>query len=668
MTEDRSYLPSCVVHLTIRYDESLQVAEGAGGNTLASSRRELTEAPETEVETVGGIRKIQASVTGRRPRPKLTASFGDITVQDYTGKRTVRAGDTASRPLTPLTYGSDGFTVIGSRVPLTGQFTMPHPREASQFTITFDYQDLPIDPRLVRALGVEVHLGTVSPDNYARGMAGERDTDGRPLSILKTRLETLDPHTGRQAYDPSTLLFFGTCDEWRVKHSLQGGSIVRLQGRDIRGILIDTKYKASKVAKVDLKQPIDRVVADLIKTMGLDHDLTIEVMTDVSEWPDGKVPSPGDANGLTRVRLGASGDKASSTPANGGSGKAGYWDLITNYCELVGGMPQFRGAALWIRPVKSVYDILLDTKNGTPFEGDQPRIVGDETIRARRMVYGRDLIELEFCRKFQNTVVPTVRCISFDDRGRGTQRFIYGQWPPNASAQAQAKADSNMIVVPQYGIRSVERLAEIARGVYEELGRGETSGTAETGVLASYGGNNADPDLLWLRPMDPVEFVVDSRALQSRAPLVSTLNNIERLTFAEEVEQLYQRLGDRDIARALTALARGAVRELLQFYQVTGIQYDWSTNGCRVQFGFQNYIVPRHHAGTSATSATSPSDVRKTQADVTGQNRAAKIKGEKAGAAVGDLTSAGLSAVRRLSPEQAGKLKRLRRRVDRGKQ
>lgn len=636
MTIDQdSFYASCVVNLTIRYDEALQVntAVGETKKSQASKRTtpNVTIGQAYATDTPAGD---SANVAPKkRPRPGLTSTvqLGSVVVTDSSGTRTVKVGDNGGQAVVPLSFGSDGYTVIGSRVPLKGSFKLPHPREAGQFSLVFDYADLPIDPRLVRALGVEIHLGTVSAENYARGMGGQTDSSGRPLSIIKTRTDQLDPKTHRAGVDLDTLLFFAVADEWDVDHDIDGGSIVTIEGRDIRGILIDAKIPPAKVAKIDLTQPIDKVVVNIIKTMGIDHDLTFDVVTDKNEWENGVVPSPGDADGLTRVRMGSSGEKPTSAPANGGgAGKSSYWDIITNYCELVGAMPQFRGNTLWIRPNKSIFAITSDTKLPTPFAGGAPRAAGNEQLRVRRMVYGRDLKKLHFSRKFAGKVVPTIRCISFDDRMAGKQRLIFGQWPPVDSLIAQAKSDSEILPVPMYGIRSPARLVEIAKGIYEELGRGETGGTAEARTLASYGGDNADPDLLRLRPMDPVEFVIDKRVLSSRSPLVSELANSERRTFAEEVAILTKKLGDADIAQALVALSRGAIRELLQYYQAVGVQYDWlgAKGGCHVAFTFQNYIVPRRSSTAYARVPTAAPET--TRADVTGQNKQSKIQGKSA--------------------------------------
>jgi hypothetical protein len=632
-----SWHPSCVVKLTIRFDESLQV----GGTGEASTSKEL-DATSQESRAVEGKRPRRAlrepvvtvgRATGQlaraldndslstldETRPAYASSFLSPGVGSVANSSGTRHED--PRSTVPLTFGTDKFTVIANRVPKRGVFTLPHPRTAAQFTLIFDYAEFPIDPRMIRAVGVEVHIGTVSAENYARGMAGEKDSAGRPLSVLNPTTQRRDPVTGRPGVNKDTLLFYGTCDTWDVDHG-EGSSTVQLKGRDIRGIFIDAKMPLAKMAKIDLDQPIDHVIQDIVSTMGIDADLRMSVATDEAEWPDGEVPSPGDAEGMTRVRQKADGQGSSSTPSTGS--KTSYWDLITNYCTIVGAMPQIVGSTIWIRPVRRVFDIVARRSTiATPFAGGQPRQVGSESIRVRRLVFGRDLKKLSFSRKFGGVVVPTIQCISFDDRAVGTQRLIFGQWPPEASVTAKTKGADEILRVPMYGVRSVEQLSRIAHGIYEEIGRGETGGSAETKNLASLGGDNADPDILRLRPTEPIEFVVDATALRTIAPVVSELNDQARRTFSEEVDVMHRRIGDRLVARALVALARGAVRELLTFYQVTGVEFEWN-NGIRTSIAFQNYIVPRQQAATD--EVTRPESIRSTDVDVVGAHRKAKVK------------------------------------------
>jgi hypothetical protein len=672
-----SYYASCVVNLILKYDEALQVAETTADFTQASITKLNHELQEIRARptTMAAAASSDDNSAARR-RAKL-ASYSQILASKIAANNTVinqhgeftsqsQAAALAARKafaikenekldqekaaidaqlnsraqgndpndpaakssepsdtqpeaisgavLVPLSYGGDKFTVFTSRVPVSANIVLPHPREAGTFTLIFDYREFPIDPRLLRAVGVEIHLGTVTADDYARGMSGKRDASGRPLSLIRTRLDMADPVTGESQVDPSTLMFFGSCDRWRVAHT-DHSSTIHLEGRDVRGIFLDTKLAYDRLDGLNTDQRIDFVVRDIIKTMASEQDFKLDVFTVPGEWPGGEVPSPGDTEGLTRVRSGAKGTSASSNPSNasggGGGNKANYWDLITNYCALVGGVPYLTNTGLWIRPARSIFDVLSDAAIATPFAGGKPRQVGDESIRVRRMVWGRNLRSLTFDRKFAGTVVPIVQVVSISDREQGINRLLIAQWPPAETPQAQSKAENEVIKIPVPGINDLDRLIEIAHDIYEEIGRGEMGGSAQTMNLASEGGSNEDADMLRLRPTDPVEFMVDARALTSAAPLVSELNEASRRSFEEEVEILYRQLGDRDIARVLVAQSRGAIPELLQFYQVSRVGFEWSSNdGVSVSFDFQNYVVSRHGQAPSVID-TNPDVARR---------------------------------------------------------
>ena len=743
--ESTSFFPSCIVNLTLRYDEALQVAEtpadlDAADSTLADSLAQNGQATSAESalvsQTAGATRRRaslqsqsnllakriataqQAAVANPLSAPvqqglvvalqqeksavdqQLNASTADPSSAQQTLPNTVeRVGGSI---LIPLTYAGDGFTIITSRIPITGNFVLPHPREAGTFSMTFDYREFPIDPRLLRAVAVEIHLGCVSADDYARGMNGEVDSQGRPYSILRPNLDLKDPTSNEQEVDPSTFLMFGTVDRWTVEHS-DHSSIVSLEGRDIRAIFIDTKlnigsdqavdatagdYSAeatklqtqihelmaaaveagpgaafmfgaqlqalqqklatvqaagasavssptvtkrpTSLSQLNTKNPIDQVVADIIRTMTTDEDFKIYVHAAPTDWPNNEIPSPGDVDGLTRVRAKADGQSPSMTPGNaqggGGAGdKSNYWDLITNYCALVGAIPYLFHNSLWIRPARSVFDVLDDTTSSTFFANGKPRTVGDETITVRRFIWGRNLKNLKLDRKFAGPTVPTVQAVSIDDRVRGFGRLLVGQWPPADSQAAQSKAANEILKIPVPGIRSIERLTDIAHDVYEEIGRGEMGGSAETENLSSYGGTNADADVVRMRPTEPVQFLVDARVLSTTSPLTSELNDAARRSFEEEVEAVYQKLGDRDLARSVVSLARGAIPELLDKYQICRVAFDWSSaDGVKANFDFQNYIVSRHGADPDEPAAGTKPQVQRTLVQTNGQNRKAK--------------------------------------------
>lgn len=677
-TIDGGYFPSCVVNMTLRFDETLQVIEDPAAFKSPASVRvgTATGTGAGPVVTVGtptaGARvrvrldKISRTIDDPQATPitermdldrSVSINYGDITSESYDqsggkferhvspGRRSVASVEpeitignvTVQRydangqvitsstvtdrevspgeqraGLTPLTYGSDGFTTVMNVVPRRATFDLPHPRQAAKFTIVVPYDVLPVDPRIVRAIGVEVHLGCVSADDYGAGMTGGRDRDGRSRSILSTRVELLDPSTGRPATSDSTLLFYGTADEAEVEHS-DNGSTLTITGRSIIGIFLDGKPPPDALKSIDLTRPIHRVIADLIATIPIDARLTIDVMTDEHEWPDWKIPSPGTIEGFTNVRLGA----ADGQPKGGGGGgeKVSYWDLITNLCNFVGGIPVLEGSILWIRPGSSIFDVDLSPSR-SPFRGERDAPEGKLVIR--RLLLGQNVTKFKLKRTFGGTPVPIVYCYGLDDRATGKDRIVVGQWPPADSDAAKAKDDGETLRIPIAGVRDPARLTAIAHALFEEIGRGETGGEFETSRLASFGGGNADPDLLRLRPLEPVEILVDRST--GPTPIVSELTAREAQTFTQEVDALAARLGDRDLSRAIIASRRGAIVGILDKYRMTSVHFDVDAGtGIKVSGEIQNYIVLRHQAVEAEASKIRA--VKVARATNPGQNR-----------------------------------------------
>ena len=668
---DLGYFPQCVVNLTLRFDEAIQVYTSAGNLLAAQLTGELGLRPGEQAgkRFVTRTRRVTDRDRARRLASSLQGSGTNLglvadSVREWgaDGTRvtqTKRAVVTETpayealfgkdgRSIHPLTYGGDGFTTIMDRVPKRGSFTLPHPRQAETFSLVFDYADLPVDARLLRAVGVEIHLGCVDPSDYAAGMAGAVDGAGRSRSLLRTRGDLIDPWTGKPVPADQTLVFYGTADRWFTEHDDATGSWVTVEGRGVRGILLDGTPPTNVLEDIDLTRPVDRVCADLIATIPIDERLALDVATDESEWPSGKVPSPGDVKGFTRVRLGTTGQAPQAASATGasssgggggsGSGKISYWDLLTNICNLVGAIPYIRGQTLWIRPARSIFALLTDPTIETPFASE--REAPDGRLAIRRMVYGGDhanIKKLTYDRKFNSKTVPIVRAYGFDDTAKGMARFVSAQWPPADSAAAKAKkkkkvstgngesslvdVDILRISVPE--VKDPKRLVEIARDVYEEIGRGEMGGSVETKKLASFGGDNADPDLLRLRPTDAIEIVVD--VTNPTTPTATELVDHNSMSFEEEVDAIYQRMGDMDVARAIVTARRGAAIGLLDQFRVSQVQYEWDTSsGIAISFDFQNYVVARHAAGASADASpaqpTKTRRVRRHRVEVDGEN------------------------------------------------
>lgn len=546
------WYPSCVVNFRLRFDEAFKVEE----------------TPEPGPQ--GGDPTAQAAA---KHVPSL-------------------------RPLITQT-GSSNMSFVTNRVPKTCAVELPGYRQAGKFTIEIDWRELPIDPRLIRAAGVEIFFGAVDPSDFASGMTMV-EADGRRRSIVNTQTPEGMPRD-------DIMVLAGVADSWYTSHS-QDGSIVRIEGRDLRGVFLDSPCDPEVITKLNLSAPITDVVVEILRGHPAAQYMKVKYIP--QDWPNQTPPRVLDVKGLTRVRRKADGEGASS---GAGADKVNIWDLITKYCFLVGAIPFFRGRDLIIRPAASVFDpskpkagakdMVFDPgvrydDNGNPFE-------------TRKMVFGRNIKELNFERKLAGVKVPVVEVVSFDtsSRERGDRKMLIEQWPPVDEELARmsgvspsgevAQTDKIQISVP--GIRDRNQLLGVAKSLYEEIGRGELGGSCRTVSLASYKGTNSDPDLLRLRPGDPCEFITDVRAMTSQAPGASTYIDSKRKSFADQVEEVKRSLsgktggGDENLARVLVASARSAVIDLLRTFRTANVVFNWSNaQGIAIAFDFQNYFVVRH--------------------------------------------------------------------------
>ncbi len=548
------YYPSIVVNLRLRFDESFAVVNLPEPLDQRGSIADTTEP------------------AGPRTRPLITET------------------------------GKDNLSHLLNRVPKNATVELPGYRTAGKFSFLFDYRELPIDPRLIRQIGVEIYQGTVNPEDFSTGMT-QIEPDGTRRSVLNVY-----DASGTPRDDLMTLA--GVIDTWRMTHD-DKGSYIQMEGRDLRGIFLDSPLDLRVFDQINQQGSIIEVVAALLSTHPQAEAMNLQVMPD--EWPGSEIPSPADKDGLTRVRRKADGSGAS---VGSSSSKPNYWDMVTQLCTLVGAIPYFVGRELHIRKARSIYSQLKPALASlSPFRDPSgaPKPRADslgERYFVRRMVYGRNLKSLTFERKFTGTRVPVLELVSHDQSGteRGPGKLLIVQWPPKSKKAARISgvspsgkvAQTDILRIPIPGIRSKDRLLEIAKDLFEEIGRQEIGGSVITNSLSSLNGDNSDPDMLRLRPGDGVEFSTDVQALNSRTPISSQFTDAGRMSFDERVDQIkrdmLQKSGtvDENLVRVIVASSRSSVIDLLQFFRVSGIKYAWQNGVVTVSFDFRNYISTRY--------------------------------------------------------------------------
>jgi hypothetical protein len=562
------FYPSMVVEFTIMFDESLHII------------------PDPEVQDISSA-TVDISPEG------LASAL------------------TASAPLI-MQQGNEDYSFVAARVPKSGSVELQGYRQASQFRFTFDFMELPIDPRTVRAASISVYLDTIKAGDFADGMTRP---EGHRQSVLKSRLSSGAPND-------DALLMIGTVDEWEVVHN-DSGSEVTISGRDLRGLLLDVpldhepNMQASVLEQIDQSKPLHDVVRDLLSFAKMWSKIEI-APPDPSEWPKG-VPAPGKASASARHRKGAKGDKKSAiaNPKGAGTGKFSFWDMIVQFSYVCGAIPYFRGKKLYIRPVKGIYR-QLDSggkDDPTPFaKGNKRSVIAPSQdqipggpLAVRRLVYGHDIESVSFDRKFAGAQRPKiVRAVGDNPDKKGKERFIVGVWPKPEEKKARVTktapnakdAESEAVTISVAGISDKTQLEQIARGLYEEIGRCELGGTCTTHNLASFGGDNLDADLLKLKPGDGIEFDVSRKGIRSIPPLSSSVVDFASVSFDQMVTTMTATLGDKNLARVIVATARGQVAELQRFFRVSHVSFAWSvTDGVKVSFDFQNFIEARADVG-----------------------------------------------------------------------
>lgn len=572
----RTYRPVLMVHLRLLFDESLHVTQHP------------VPAP------------VSAAAHARR-----RAACGGIEPQ-----------------LDPLILrtGRTDVTFLHNLVPTRASVELASPRQAATFDFTFPFRRLPIDPRTARAVGVEVHLGTVTDADFAAGMRGGT-INGVPLSLLETRGEN-----GRARED--TLLMIGTVDEWENEDD-EKGCTIKCTGRDMRAILLDSELPIDVLSRVDPTQPVDEVVRQILCLHPFGDQFTVVV--NQADW-QGRVLPPLGPGFIPRHRRGARGRGATGATS---TQKLSYWDAITRVCFFTGAIPTFVGTELRIRPVRSVYDQIEAGFDGTPtpFADGALRSDGETPFAVRRLVWGRNILSMKSTHRLNGKSKPkVVRVIAHDpdttSRTR-TSAVIEARWPPRptttaprSSAQNRVRthvapsgqaAHEEMVNIPVAGIRDPAQLEEIARALFEEMSRQELTGTVRTKSLASYAGDNDDPDMLRLKPGDALELLCDTRALASRPPLVNARVDFARTPAEQQIADLTARLGDENLARVIVATARGTVVELQTFFRIATVKYEWDTKtGVEITADFQNYFT--HRYDPNAPRTTVPSQVTRRSA------------------------------------------------------
>jgi hypothetical protein len=464
----QSYLPRARMKLFVRFDE------GASHDVPAP--------PKKPPHLRGGKTKDE-------PDALIVERDGNAFVLKPKGEGASSAGAPQDR-----SRSSDKRTfVLDNILPVRATLTRNGIRTADTLSATLRWLDLPLDPRSIRALGVELYLGCIDP-----ALAGAAQSIC-PTEFVDTR--------GRSR---SNLRFQGFADVDTIDFPEGDMGVIEIEATDNTRILIDQDAPPQLTIAAD--NPIDQAIAGYLAKFPQFVGLRIEYR------PAGaQIPSLGTAlaKSAYRPKLGAgsAGGGATGGPAPAGAGGGGgapkltVWDYLTDACGVLGLIVRVEGTTVIVQRPRTLWAGKFGGRPDDPFTG---RILpsGREVPR-RLFIYGENVSSFSMSRKFVRwtSCNVEVRCYS---ALKG--RTLVARYPGTSSRDRQSKPtpgnanDEKWIVQTVHGIDDEATLRVIAQGVYEQLGRSELNIRLQTINLGSFGGSNSDPDVLDLQAGDAIDF------------------------------------------------------------------------------------------------------------------------------------------------------------------
>lgn len=157
-------------------------------------------------------------------------------------------------PGEPEAFGGSTFDALKfDIVPYDCSVTLNSYREADQASVTIPFKSLPFDPRILRAVGIQIFMGTIDPQAYADGMGA---LAGQAVQTLVP--DSVDPTSPSAANE----VFRGFVDAVEVNQD--GDDTVTLECRDQTAIFLDAEVQQQAIAGLPRDLPLDLVISQIL--------------------------------------------------------------------------------------------------------------------------------------------------------------------------------------------------------------------------------------------------------------------------------------------------------------------------------------------------------------------------------------------------------------------
>lgn len=464
-------------------------------------------------------------------------------------------------------------------VPFTADLGRNGIRQADTLKMQIRFVDMPVDPRCIRVCGVLFYLGTVRADDFADAM------------LRNTAVRLPDEWTDERGRRRSNLRFKGWVDKWSVTWPDDEEATIDLDCRDNTQLLLDQIMPPQLALDNIESTPIDQAVANLLTQFPQMAGLSVE-------YRPTNVTAPTLTSSLAKTahiknQGPAAGKDGGATQASAQS-KLSVWDYLTDVVGAMGHVLFLDGDVIAIQQPRTLVSGNFESRSSDPYKS---RIIEGVEIPRRRIIYGHNLTELKVTRNYAKSQPQNIEVRSYDPRNKTTLIARFPEKPEERITQPGLGDEQNaeqkwLILRVKPGVVSPSQLRIVAQTVYESMGRNELSVSAQTIDLASFGGGNADPDLLDMQPGDAVDIFV--RRDDPRAGEIQTLAQVEGAMLNEALAQRFlERLDfSPEFARAYAATYSRAGFQSTFRMRSCGFSCD-TDKGVEVHLDMINYMEVR---------------------------------------------------------------------------
>jgi len=424
-------------------------------------------------------------------------------------------------------------------------------KQADSWELTFEANDLPIDPQLVRAGSVEIFLLNLSAQDETRTVLGRLftvlDEPGRPRDAVDEI--ALELGVQASAKDRFTFGRSPTIAGLFDGHSMElssSGKWVTIQGQDYTAFLIGRKWPPTQrgtARRIPTGQRLDQLLARLLAEADPEGRLRID-------------PRHIDAARLPIVGAGEVRSHRRGIPI---AEETSYWDVLYKLATRYG----------FILFVDGLDVVLTQPKNFR--DAYEPGV--------KRLQWGHNIESLHLDRSLGKEKVPRIVVKAYDDK---TKKLITVEFPERQQAGPAGTLGVNedeFQIVPIYGITDRAALRRAAENLFNLLGKSERRVQLATRDLK----DTRDQDLTDLKAGDAVTVEFDDF---NREVLANP--NIPRQA---KVEHLVARGYGEAIAQTL-AEHYDRLQFLARPLRIREVTYEWDVDqGLSIEMELVDFVV-----------------------------------------------------------------------------